>query len=91
MAKDIIIEQMKTGKTVEEITKKSGMTQISDEGELLKAVREAIDANPDIVANYKKGKTGGAAFLVGQIMKATKGRANPGIVNKLLKEELSKT
>jgi len=90
IAKDVIVEQLKTGKSVDEITKASGMTQISDEGELLKAVKEAIAANPDIVENYKKGKTGGASFLVGQIMKATKGRANPGLVNKLLAEELKK-
>lgn len=90
MAKDIVIEQLNTGRSVNEITKASGMTQISDEGELLKAVKDAIAANPDIVENYKKGKTGGASFLVGQIMKATKGRANPGLVNKLLKEELEK-
>jgi len=90
MAKDIIIEQLKTGKAVDEITKESGMAQISDEGELIKIIKEVIAANPKIVEDYKKGKTTVAAFLVGQVMRASKGQANPALVNKLLKEELKK-
>ncbi len=90
MAKEIIVEQLKTGKTIEQITKESGLTQISDEAELIKIINEVIASNEKSVADYKKGKHAAVGFLVGQVMKKTKGRANPGLVNKLLKEELSK-
>ncbi len=89
MAKEIVMEQLKTGKNIDQITKESGMVQISDEGELKKIIGEVIKANPNPVQEYKKGKKGVSGFLVGQVMKATKGKANPGLVNKLLKEELS--
>jgi aspartyl-tRNA(Asn)/glutamyl-tRNA(Gln) amidotransferase subunit B len=90
MAKEIVIEQLKTGKSVDEITKESGKTQISNEGELVKIIKEVISSNDKSVADYKSGKHTAIGFLVGQVMKASKGRANPGLVNKLLKEELSK-
>jgi len=90
MAKDVVLEQLKTGKTVEQITQESGMTQISDESELIKTINEVISSNEKSVADFKKGKKAAVGFLVGQVMKATKGRANPGAVNKLLQQELSK-
>jgi len=89
MAKEIVVEQMKTGKSVDQISKDSGMVQISDEGELKKIIKDVIKANPNPVNEYKSGKHAVIGFLVGQVMKASKGKANPGLVNKLLKEELS--
>jgi len=90
IAKEIVAEQLKTGKPADQITKESGKTQISDEGELIKIVKEVIAANDKSVADYKKGKKAAAGFLLGQVMKASKGRANPGAVNKLLMRELDR-
>ncbi|MFC1766977.1 Asp-tRNA(Asn)/Glu-tRNA(Gln) amidotransferase subunit GatB [Candidatus Margulisiibacteriota bacterium] len=90
MAKDILVKVLETGKSVSDVVSGSGMTQISDEGELVKAIQRALKDNPKPVADYKGGKHGVIGFLVGQVMKATKGRANPGVVNKLLKKELEK-
>jgi len=78
-----------TGKDAEAIVKEKGLAQISDEGELAKIVDEVIQQNPQSVADYKAGKEKALGFLVGQVMKATRGQANPGLVNKLLKEKLS--
>jgi len=86
IAKEIVPKQLETGKKVEEM----GMSQISDEAELVKIIKEVLVSNNKSVQAYKSGKTSAIGFLVGQVMKATKGRANPGVVNKLLKEELSK-
>ncbi|MEE8638364.1 MAG: Asp-tRNA(Asn)/Glu-tRNA(Gln) amidotransferase GatCAB subunit B, partial [Candidatus Margulisiibacteriota bacterium] len=60
----------------------------SDEKELIKIIKDVIKNNPDPVEEYKKGKKTAVGFLVGQVMKATEGRANPGLVNKLLAKEL---
>lgn len=65
-----------------------GLVQISDEATLLKFVNEALDNNPQSVEDYKNGKGRAMGYLVGQIMKASKGQANPQIVNKLLKQQL---
>ena len=62
--------------------------QISDEATLLKFVNEALDNNPQSVEDYKMVKGRAMGYLVGQIMKASKGQANPQIVNKLLKQQL---
>ena len=67
-----------------------GLVQISDEATLLKFVNEALDNNPQSVEDYKNGKSKAMGFLVGQIMKASKGQANPQKVNQLLKQELDK-
>jgi aspartyl-tRNA(Asn)/glutamyl-tRNA(Gln) amidotransferase subunit B len=88
IAKEIIVKIMETGKSAEEIVKESGATQISDEGELVKIIQEVIKNNPKAVEDYKNGKTASIGFLAGQVMKATKGRANPGLINQLLKKEL---
>ena len=90
MAKEIIVEQLKTGKSVGQITKESGLVQISNEAELKKIITQVIKSNPKPAEDYRKGKHGVLGFLVGQVMRATKGKANPGLVNKLLKEELIK-
>jgi len=88
IAKNVLIEVLRTGKQIKDVIAESGMTQISDEKELVKTIKEVLKNNPNPVEEYKKGKKTAIGFLVGQVMKATKGRANPGLVNKLLKQTL---
>ncbi|OGC22978.1 aspartyl/glutamyl-tRNA amidotransferase subunit B [candidate division WOR-1 bacterium RIFOXYB2_FULL_42_35] len=88
IAKTVLVKVLETGKSVKEVVAESGLTQMSDEGELVKIIRDVIKNNPKQLEQYKGGKTTVLAFFVGQTMKATKGRANPGMVNKLLKQEL---
>jgi len=83
-AKEVFIEANNTGKNVNDIISESGATQISGEEELLLVISEVLAKNPKQVAEYKAGKVQLAAFFVGQVMKATKGRANPEVVNRLL-------
>lgn len=64
--------------------------QISDEGALLAIVTEVLDNNAQSIEDFKNGKDRAIGFLVGQIMKATKGQANPPMVNKLLQQEIAK-
>jgi len=90
IAKQVFKELLEEGGSAEEIVKSKGLVQISDEGALLKIIGEIIDANPQSVDDFKSGKGKAAGFLVGQIMKATKGQANPQLVNKLLNQELAK-
>ncbi|MFC1574134.1 Asp-tRNA(Asn)/Glu-tRNA(Gln) amidotransferase subunit GatB [Candidatus Latescibacterota bacterium] len=78
-----------TGANPMEIIEEKGLVQISDKGELETAVREVIDAHPDEAAKYREGKTKLLGFFVGQVMKATKGKANPKEVNAIIKETLS--
>ena len=73
----------------EKYVEEHGLKTVNDEGELKRVVEEVIAANPQSVADYKGGKDKALGFLVGQTMKAMKGKANPGAVNKLLKELLS--
>jgi aspartyl-tRNA(Asn)/glutamyl-tRNA(Gln) amidotransferase subunit B len=72
----------------EQIVKEKGLVQMSDEGELLAAVQAVVAANPEQAQQYRDGKTKVMGFLVGQLMKQTKGKANPQMANKLLAEEL---
>ena len=72
-----------------EIVKEKGLTQITDESALAKMVEDVIAAHPGQAADYKNGKDKLMGFFVGQVMKASKGQANPALVNKLLKEKLS--
>jgi len=88
IGKSVLVQVLKTGKQIKDVIAESGMTQISDEAELKKIIQEVIKNNPKPVEEYKKGKKTSIGFLVGQVMKASKGRANPGLVNKLLKKEL---
>ena len=73
---------------VDEAIEKLGLKQISDEGEIEKIVDEVLEKNADKVAEYKAGKEKLFGFFVGQVMKASRGKANPQIVNKILKEKL---
>ena len=78
------------GGDAEKIVKEKGLVQISDEATLRKLVTEALDNNPQSIEDFKNGKDRAIGFLVGQIMKASKGQANPPMVNKLLLEEINK-
>ncbi|MEM5817094.1 MAG: Asp-tRNA(Asn)/Glu-tRNA(Gln) amidotransferase subunit GatB [Desulfitobacterium hafniense] len=90
IGKTVIEAMFESGKDPEVIIKEKGLAQISDTAALLKLVDEVIAAHPQSVEDYKAGKDRAIGFLVGQIMKATKGQANPGVVNDLLKEQLAK-
>lgn len=90
IAKTVFKELIENGGDAEKIVKDKGLVQISDEGTLLKIISEVIDANPQSVEDFKNGKNKAVGFLVGQLMKATKGQANPQLVNQLLNQELSK-
>lgn len=86
IGKQIIIEMLKDGTQASVIVEKKGLSQISDEGAIKELVQKVVDAHPNEVEAYKNGKTNLLGFFVGQIMKETKGRANPKTVNQLLRE-----
>lgn len=88
MGKSVIEEMFETGSDPGVIVKEKGMAQISDAGALAGIIDEIVAANPQSVEDFKAGKERAIGFLVGQVMKATKGQANPGLVNQLLKEKL---
>ncbi len=88
MAKTVFMEMFKSGKSASEIVKSQGMSQITDEGEIGKIIDQVIQANPGQTAEYRGGKDKLYGFFVGQAMKASKGQANPELLNKVLKEKL---
>jgi aspartyl-tRNA(Asn)/glutamyl-tRNA(Gln) amidotransferase subunit B len=89
IAKTLFEDMVHSGKPPAEIVKAKGLTQITDESALLKMVEDVIAANPGQAADFKNGKEKLIGFFVGQVMQASKGQANPALVNKLLKEKLS--
>ena len=88
LAKQVFAEMLKENEAPQVLVKKLGLEQVSDAGELGKLVDEVIAANPQSIADFRAGKKKALGFLVGQIMKATQGKANPGMVNKMLMEKL---
>ena len=90
IAKRVFAHLVENGGDPEEFVKKEGLVQISDEGQLREIVLEVLDENEQSIVDYKEGKGRALGFLVGQVMKATKGQANPPMVNKILKEEIDK-
>ncbi|RUM65502.1 MAG: Asp-tRNA(Asn)/Glu-tRNA(Gln) amidotransferase GatCAB subunit B [Sulfurospirillum sp.] len=88
-AKEVLDYLMENDEEVDTVIEKLGLKQVSDEGALLAMIDEILVNNEDKVAEYKGGKEKLFGFFVGQVMKASKGTANPGLVNKLLKEKLS--
>ncbi|NLM22255.1 MAG: Asp-tRNA(Asn)/Glu-tRNA(Gln) amidotransferase subunit GatB [Peptococcaceae bacterium] len=88
IAKTVLEEIYTSGKDPAVIVKEKGLVQISDQDALEKIITEVLVQNPKSVADYKGGKEKAFGFLVGQVMKATKGKANPELVNKILKEKL---
>jgi aspartyl-tRNA(Asn)/glutamyl-tRNA(Gln) amidotransferase subunit B len=87
-AREIFPEVYSSGKTPEQIIQEKGLVQLSDEGALDKIIVEVLAENPTQVAQFKDGKQQVLGFLVGQVMKASGGKANPGKVNELLKKKL---
>ncbi|MGP4071811.1 Asp-tRNA(Asn)/Glu-tRNA(Gln) amidotransferase subunit GatB [Piscibacillus sp. B03] len=90
LAKKVITELLKNGGDPEKIVKEKGLVQISDEGQLRDIITGVLDENEQSITDYKNGKDRAIKFLVGQVMKKTKGQANPPMVNKILVEELDK-
>lgn len=88
VGKEVFEEMFKTGASAEEIVKSKGLSQISDTSELEKMVVDIIEANPQSVADFAEGKTQAAGFLMGQLMKASKGKANPKVVKEILDKKL---
>jgi len=88
-AKSVLEEMFQTGKDAQEIIAQRGLSQISDAGELEGIITQVIDANPQAVADFKSGKEAALKFLVGQVMRATKGRANPQVAAEMLKKKLA--
>lgn len=88
IAKTVFKEMLQSGKLPAQIVEEQGLVQISDEGAILAIVKEVVANNPASVQDYKAGKDKAIGFLVGQVMKQSKGKANPGLVNKLLVEVL---
>ncbi|HCD18042.1 Asp-tRNA(Asn)/Glu-tRNA(Gln) amidotransferase subunit GatB [Macrococcoides caseolyticum] len=90
IAKKVFAETVETGKAPKVIMEEQGLVQISDPEQLKAFVTEALDNNPQSIEDFKNGKGKATGFLVGQIMKISKGQANPQLVNKILREELEK-
>ncbi len=88
VAREIFPELYASGKVPEEIVKAKGLAQVSDEGALAKIIDEVIAKNPQQVTQYKAGREAVFGFFVGQVMKASGGKANPGKVNDLLRKKL---
>lgn len=83
-----VLEMMLEGEDPVKIVKEKGFKQVSDEGAILKLVKEVLDENPESIRDYKNGKDRALGFLVGQVMKKSKGQANPKLASQLVKEGL---
>ena len=90
VGKTVFEEAFKTGKKPGVIVEEKGLKQISDTGELEAMIKQLIADNPKPVADYKGGNTKALTFFVGQVMKATKGKANPQVVNEIVLKEIEK-
>jgi aspartyl-tRNA(Asn)/glutamyl-tRNA(Gln) amidotransferase subunit B len=88
LAKEIFPKMLASGESAQVIMDREGLRQISDTGALDKILDEVLAANPKQVEQYKAGKTAVIGFLVGQVMKASRGQANPGVVNEMMKVKL---
>ncbi len=89
IAKTVFEEMYKNGKDAGAVVEEQGLVQVSDTGEIEKIISGVIEANPGQAADYKAGKEKLFGFFVGQVMKASRGKANPELVNQLLKKKLS--
>ena len=90
IAKDVFAEMFTTGKTASDIIETKGLKQVTDTGAIEKIINEVLKENPDKITEYQSGKVKLLGFFVGQVMKKSGGKANPGIVNKILKKKLGK-
>lgn len=84
--KEVFEEMMNTGKNPEDIANEKGMKQMSDSSALVSMIEEVLSKNPSAIDDYRNGKTRAVGFIVGQVMKASRGQANPQMTNKLVKE-----
>jgi len=89
IAKTVFEEMFYTGKDPEDIVEEKGLKQISDEDKLEKMVEQIINDNPEVIEDIKNGKDKAIGYLVGQVMKETKGKANPQMVNKMFKQKIN--
>ncbi len=89
IAKTVFEEMLVSNDSPEKIVKEKGLLQISDAGMIEAVVAEVLDANPEIVARFRNGEEKVLGFLVGQVMKATRGKANPKLVNEVLRQRLA--
>lgn len=89
MARDIFAKAWDSGKSVKELVESSGETQISDEAQLETWAKEALEQNPKAVADYKSGNTKAVGALVGSVMKKSKGKANPAVLNQIFAKLLA--
>ena len=89
--KKVFARMFETGKPAAEIILAEGFAQVSDTGEIERWCREVIEKNPDNLAKYRAGSEGVFKYFVGQVMKETRGQANPQIVNEILKRVLAET
>lgn len=89
-AKTVFEDMLSSGKEPAKIVEEKGMKQVTDEGAILELVTEVLDANPKSIEDYKAGKDRAIGFLVGQVMKKSRGTANPKRTNELIREELAK-
>jgi aspartyl-tRNA(Asn)/glutamyl-tRNA(Gln) amidotransferase subunit B len=88
-AKDLFAKLWETGKDPKVLVAELGLAQVSDDGQIKDWVRQALEANPKAVADLRGGKDAAIGSLVGAVMKLSKGKANPALVNKLIKEAVS--
>ena len=88
MAKDVFEKMYTTGRTASAIVEAEGLAQIDDESLIARLIADVVAANADAVAQYRAGKASTFGFLVGQVMRAAKGKANPQRVNELLQKAL---
>ncbi|HEV2264310.1 MAG TPA: Asp-tRNA(Asn)/Glu-tRNA(Gln) amidotransferase subunit GatB [Stellaceae bacterium] len=89
LAKDVFAEMIATGKAARAIVSEKGLKQVTDTGAIETAIDAVLAKEPDKVADYRAGKEKLLAYFVGQVMKATQGKANPALVNELLKKKLA--
>jgi aspartyl-tRNA(Asn)/glutamyl-tRNA(Gln) amidotransferase subunit B len=89
IAKEVFVEMINTGKSAAAIVKEKDLTQMDDTSELNEIVIKVIEENPKAAEDYGQGKKNALAFLIGQTMKITKGKANPNILTELFKQRLS--
>jgi aspartyl-tRNA(Asn)/glutamyl-tRNA(Gln) amidotransferase subunit B len=90
IAKDVFEKMYRSGEDAGTIVRREGLVQVADTGALEAVVDQVLAANPEAVLDWKKGKKQSLGFLVGQVMKATQGKANPALANQLLLERLPK-
>ena len=88
--KEVFETMFETGKSAEAVVAEKGLSQISDTSELEKIINDILDGNPQSITDFKAGKTQAAGYLMGQVMKASKGKANPKVAKEMLDAALAK-